>query len=207
MVDGEGIPKPPLSPVRLAANRRHARKSTGPKAKAGKRRVTLNALRRPRSARGTERESSHGRCPAVGMEASYSYLGGTTEKMNGANDAAFSSSFFRFSCQALVANKCLSWLAVRFRTLFGLVLLTKFDQKRAAKGLERGSKQGFSESDLFKSCQVCSLMSSSNRRRLLLKPSRRARRCPVSRIQPGRGRGCEGYLGGPSEFLRERPSG
>ena len=34
-----------LSPARLAANRRNARKSTGPKTKAGKRRVALNALR------------------------------------------------------------------------------------------------------------------------------------------------------------------
>lgn len=46
MADDEGIPKPPLSPARLAANRRNAQKSTGPKTKAGKRRVALNARRR-----------------------------------------------------------------------------------------------------------------------------------------------------------------
>ena len=42
----EGILKPALSPARLAANRRNAQKSTGPKTKAGKRRVALNARRR-----------------------------------------------------------------------------------------------------------------------------------------------------------------
>ena len=45
MVEHEGIPKPALSAARLAANRRNARKSTGPKTKAGKRRVALNARR------------------------------------------------------------------------------------------------------------------------------------------------------------------
>ncbi len=45
MVEHEGIPKPPLSPARLAANRRNAQKSTGPKTKAGKRRAALNARR------------------------------------------------------------------------------------------------------------------------------------------------------------------
>lgn len=42
----QGISKPSLSPARLAANRRNAQKSTGPKTKAGKRRVALNARRR-----------------------------------------------------------------------------------------------------------------------------------------------------------------
>ncbi|MGO9269193.1 MAG: hypothetical protein ACLQOO_02860 [Terriglobia bacterium] len=45
MANDEGISKPPLSPARLAANRRNAQKSTGPKTKAGKRRVALNARR------------------------------------------------------------------------------------------------------------------------------------------------------------------
>jgi len=45
MVEHEGISKPLLSPARLAANRRNAKKSTGPKTKAGKRRVALNARR------------------------------------------------------------------------------------------------------------------------------------------------------------------
>ena len=45
MVEHEGISKSPLSPARLAANRRHARKSTGPKTKAGKRRAALNGRR------------------------------------------------------------------------------------------------------------------------------------------------------------------
>jgi len=49
MVEHEGISKPPLlpalSPARLAANRRNAQKSTGPKTKAGKRRVALNPRR------------------------------------------------------------------------------------------------------------------------------------------------------------------
>jgi len=42
MSTDEGISKPPLSPARLAANRRNAQKSTGPKTKAGKRRAALN---------------------------------------------------------------------------------------------------------------------------------------------------------------------
>ena len=41
----EGISKHALSPARLAANRRNARKSTGPKTKAGKRRAALNGRR------------------------------------------------------------------------------------------------------------------------------------------------------------------
>ncbi|HMD96930.1 MAG TPA: hypothetical protein VKM93_06305, partial [Terriglobia bacterium] len=41
----QGISKPSLSPARLAANRRNAQKSTGPKTKAGKRRVALNPRR------------------------------------------------------------------------------------------------------------------------------------------------------------------
>ncbi|MGO9271496.1 MAG: hypothetical protein ACLQOO_14755 [Terriglobia bacterium] len=45
MANDEGISKPPLSPARLAANRRNARKSTGPKTKAGKRRAALNGRR------------------------------------------------------------------------------------------------------------------------------------------------------------------
>ncbi len=45
MVEQEGISRPPLSPARLAANRRNAKKSTGPKTKAGKRRAALNARR------------------------------------------------------------------------------------------------------------------------------------------------------------------
>jgi len=45
MANDEGILLPPLSPARLAANRRNAQKSTGPKTKAGKRRVALNARR------------------------------------------------------------------------------------------------------------------------------------------------------------------
>ncbi len=49
MANDEGISNRPLSralsPARLAVNRRNARKSTGPKTKAGKRRVALNALR------------------------------------------------------------------------------------------------------------------------------------------------------------------
>ncbi len=45
MVEQEGISRPPLSPARLAANRRNAKKSTGPKTKAGKRRAALNAFR------------------------------------------------------------------------------------------------------------------------------------------------------------------
>ena len=45
MANDEDISKPPLSPARLAANRRNAQKSTGPKTKAGKRRVALNARR------------------------------------------------------------------------------------------------------------------------------------------------------------------
>ncbi|MGO9269831.1 MAG: hypothetical protein ACLQOO_06185 [Terriglobia bacterium] len=45
MANGKGISKSPLSPARLAANGRNAKKSTGPKTKAGKRRVALNALR------------------------------------------------------------------------------------------------------------------------------------------------------------------
>jgi len=45
MVEHEGIPKSRLSPARLAANRRNAQKSTGPKTKAGKRRAALNAFR------------------------------------------------------------------------------------------------------------------------------------------------------------------
>ncbi len=45
MVEHEGMSKPPLSPARLAANRRNAQKSTGPKTKAGKRRAALNARR------------------------------------------------------------------------------------------------------------------------------------------------------------------
>jgi hypothetical protein len=45
MADDKGISKPPLSPARLAANRRNAKKSTGPKTKAGKRRVALNPRR------------------------------------------------------------------------------------------------------------------------------------------------------------------
>src|SRR5208282_5297712 len=45
MVEHEGISKPFLSPARLAANRRNAQKSTGPKNKAGKRRAALNARR------------------------------------------------------------------------------------------------------------------------------------------------------------------
>ena len=42
MVNDEGIQRPSLSPARLAANRRNALKSTGPKTAAGKRRVALN---------------------------------------------------------------------------------------------------------------------------------------------------------------------
>ncbi|MGO9275340.1 MAG: hypothetical protein ACLQOO_34735 [Terriglobia bacterium] len=45
MVEHEGISKPLLSPARLAVNRRNAKESTGPKTKAGKRRVALNARR------------------------------------------------------------------------------------------------------------------------------------------------------------------
>ena len=49
MVEHEGISNRPLSralsPARLAANRRNAKKSTGPKTKAGKRRVALNGRR------------------------------------------------------------------------------------------------------------------------------------------------------------------
>ncbi|HMD97651.1 MAG TPA: hypothetical protein VKM93_10025, partial [Terriglobia bacterium] len=45
MANDEGISKPALSSARLAANRRNAQKSTGPKTKAGKRRVALNARR------------------------------------------------------------------------------------------------------------------------------------------------------------------
>src|SRR5271166_948959 len=41
----QGISKPSLSPARLAANRRNAQKSTGPKTKAGKRRAALNGRR------------------------------------------------------------------------------------------------------------------------------------------------------------------
>jgi len=44
MATHEGI-KPLLSPARLAANRRNAQKSSGPKTKAGKRRAALNARR------------------------------------------------------------------------------------------------------------------------------------------------------------------
>ncbi|MGO9268695.1 MAG: hypothetical protein ACLQOO_00280 [Terriglobia bacterium] len=63
MANDEGISKPPLSPARLAANRRNARKSAGPKTKAGKRRAALNGRRldvafpeieRPLQARGED---------------------------------------------------------------------------------------------------------------------------------------------------------
>jgi len=45
MINDEGIPRAPSSPARLAANRRNAQQSTGPRNKSGKRRVGLNALR------------------------------------------------------------------------------------------------------------------------------------------------------------------
>ena len=38
--------KPVLTPARLAANRRNAQKSTGPRTAAGKRRAALNSRRR-----------------------------------------------------------------------------------------------------------------------------------------------------------------
>jgi len=49
MPSDQGISRPPLnpalSPARLAANRRNAQKSTGPKTNAGKRRAALNSRR------------------------------------------------------------------------------------------------------------------------------------------------------------------
>ncbi len=60
------VKSPILTPARLAANRRNALKSTGPRTAAGKRRVALNALSRdqcPKEPCGRARGNLHGLLP------------------------------------------------------------------------------------------------------------------------------------------------
>lgn len=91
-------------------------------------------------------------------------------KLTSGINAHFPLAFLHFGVNPLLQTNALaSLLSVcrHFLVCFhyqSLPNFTNLDQKCAANGLERGSKQGFWASDLFKSCQIPRYVSSSNRR-------------------------------------------